>query len=138
MKLAVFDFDSTLMDGETIEFLAREADIEDKVREITTRAMHGEIDFFESLIERVSLLKGLSLDKVNNILIIKITKRMLLLIFLEHFAGTAASFASFRCFIPIDVTAARTKIESNISVFIQEIIYDILEKFSMFCLNFTQ
>ena len=67
MKLAVFDFDSTLMDGETIEFLAREAGVEDKVREITTRAMHGEIDFFESLIERVSLLNGLSLDKVNNI-----------------------------------------------------------------------
>ena len=67
MKLAVFDFDSTLMDGETIEFLAREVGIEDKVREITTRAMQGELDFFESLQKRVSLLKGLKVKTVNNI-----------------------------------------------------------------------
>ena len=67
MKLAVFDFDSTLMDGETIEFLAREARVEDEVREITTQAMNGESDFFESLIMRTSLLKGLSIDRVNEI-----------------------------------------------------------------------
>ncbi len=67
MKLAVFDFDSTLMDGETIEFLAREVGIEDKVREITTKAMQGELDFFESLQKRVSLLKGLKVETVNNI-----------------------------------------------------------------------
>ena len=48
-KLAVFDFDSTLMDGETIEFFARELGIEDKVKAITDRAMRGELDFFESL-----------------------------------------------------------------------------------------
>ena len=35
MKLAVFDFDSTLMDGETIEFLAREVGIEEQVKKIT-------------------------------------------------------------------------------------------------------
>ena len=67
MKLAVFDFDSTLMDGETIEFLAREVGIEDKVRDITTKAMQGELDFFESLQKRVSLLKGLKVDTVNKI-----------------------------------------------------------------------
>ncbi len=67
MKLAVFDFDSTLMDGETIEFLAREVGIEDKVRDITTRAMQGELDFFESLQKRVLLLKGLKVDTVNKI-----------------------------------------------------------------------
>ena len=44
MKLAVFDFDSTLMDGETIEFLAREIGIEEEVKDITTRAMQGELD----------------------------------------------------------------------------------------------
>lgn len=49
MKLAVFDFDSTLMDGETLEFLARETGIEKQVKEITDSAMRGEIDFFESL-----------------------------------------------------------------------------------------
>ncbi len=67
MKLAVFDFDSTLMDGETIEFLAREVGIEEEVKDITTRAMQGELDFFESLQKRVSLLRGLKVDTVNKI-----------------------------------------------------------------------
>ena len=66
-KLAVFDFDSTLMDGETLEFFARELGIEEKVKEITDRAMRGELDFFESLTERVSFLKGLSVLKVDEI-----------------------------------------------------------------------
>ncbi len=66
-KLAVFDFDSTLMDGETIEFFARELGIEDKVKAITDKAMRGELDFFESLTERVSYLKGLSVSKVDAI-----------------------------------------------------------------------
>ena len=66
-KLAVFDFDSTLMDGETIEFFARELGIEDKVKAITDKAMRGELDFFESLTERVSYLKGLSVSKVDEI-----------------------------------------------------------------------
>lgn len=59
MKLCVFDFDSTLMDGETIDFLAKAHGIEDKVSEITESAMRGELDFFESLTTRVGLLKGL-------------------------------------------------------------------------------
>ncbi len=67
MKLAVFDFDSTLMDGETIDFLAQELGFEDEVASITERAMAGELDFFDSLVERVALLKGLSEDKVNEI-----------------------------------------------------------------------
>lgn len=66
-KLAVFDFDSTLMDGETLEFFAREIGIEEKVKNITDRAMHGELDFFESLTERVSFLKGLQVSKIDEI-----------------------------------------------------------------------
>lgn len=66
-KLAVFDFDSTLMDGETLEFLAVELGIEEKVKTITDRAMRGELDFFESLTERVSYLKGLPIEKVDEI-----------------------------------------------------------------------
>ena len=58
-KLAVFDFDSTLMDGETIDFFAKELDFEKEVSIITERAMAGELDFFQSLIERAKLLKGL-------------------------------------------------------------------------------
>jgi len=67
MKLAVFDFDSTLMDGETIDFLAKELNLEAEVAAITERAMAGELDFFDSLIERVSLLKGLDVEVVNRI-----------------------------------------------------------------------
>ena len=66
-KLAVFDFDSTLMDGETIEIIASELNLQDKVAEITKRAMEGELDFFDSLTYRVSLLKGLQESKVDNI-----------------------------------------------------------------------
>ncbi len=64
MKLAVFDFDSTLMDGETIDFLADELGIKDQVAQITEEAMSGRLDFFESLTTRVALLKGLEYDKV--------------------------------------------------------------------------
>ena len=67
MKLAVFDFDSTLMDGETIDFLAEPLGLKDKVASITEMAMRGELDFFESLIMRVKLLEGLEEEKVNKI-----------------------------------------------------------------------
>ncbi|RLA72476.1 MAG: phosphoserine phosphatase SerB [Epsilonproteobacteria bacterium] len=67
MKLCVFDFDSTLMDGETIDFFADALGIGPKVAEITERAMSGELDFFESLQERVGLLKGLDYKIVEEI-----------------------------------------------------------------------
>lgn len=66
-KLAVFDFDSTLMDGETLEFFAQEIGIGEKVKAITDKAMRGELDFFESLTERVSFLKGFPENKINEI-----------------------------------------------------------------------
>ena len=66
-KLAVFDFDSTLMDGETIDFFAEVLGFKDQVVAITERAMAGELDFYASLIERVSLLKGLPQSKVDEI-----------------------------------------------------------------------
>ncbi len=67
MKLAVFDFDSTLMDGETIDFLAEPLGLKEKVAVITERAMRGELDFFESLTTRVQLLEGLSVESVDTI-----------------------------------------------------------------------
>ncbi len=67
MKLAVFDFDSTLMDGETIDFFAEELGFKDKVVAITERAMAGKLDFYASLVERVALLKGLPYEKVETI-----------------------------------------------------------------------
>ncbi len=67
MKLCVFDFDSTLMDGETIDFLADALGLKDKVAKITEMAMRGELDFFESLTTRVALLEGLEVEKVDQI-----------------------------------------------------------------------
>ena len=67
MKLAVFDFDSTLMDGETIDILAKYLNIEEEISKITHLAMNGELDFFESLTKRVAKLKGLSYSVVKEI-----------------------------------------------------------------------
>jgi phosphoserine phosphatase len=67
LKLAVFDFDSTLMDGETIDFLANELGIGEKIAYITEEAMSGRLDFFESLSTRVSLLKGMDYKRVVDI-----------------------------------------------------------------------
>jgi phosphoserine phosphatase len=67
LKLAVFDFDSTLMDGETIDFFAAELGLKEQVSKITEAAMNGELDFFESLQQRVGLLKGLEYSVVEKI-----------------------------------------------------------------------
>lgn len=67
MKLCIFDFDSTLMDGETIDILANSCGIGEKVSKITKQAMEGKLDFFESLIRRVNLLKGLPYKKALDI-----------------------------------------------------------------------
>lgn len=67
IKLCVFDFDSTLMDGETIDNLAAAYGVGEKVSEITKQAMEGKLDFFESLTKRVSMLKGMSLDSAINV-----------------------------------------------------------------------
>lgn len=66
-RLAVFDFDSTLMDGETIDFLAHAHGVGEQVATITQKAMQGELDFFESLQQRVSLLAGLPLERAQQI-----------------------------------------------------------------------
>ncbi|MFP6805948.1 MAG: phosphoserine phosphatase SerB [Pseudomonadales bacterium] len=58
-RLVAFDMDSTLIDTEVIDELARCAGVGEKVSAVTRRAMNGELDFKASLIERVLLLKGL-------------------------------------------------------------------------------
>jgi phosphoserine phosphatase len=58
-RLVVFDMDSTLIEAEVIDELAKEAGVGDQVSEITEAAMRGEIDFNESFKRRVALLEGL-------------------------------------------------------------------------------
>ena len=59
LRLIVMDVDSTLIQGEVIEMLARHAGVEEQVAAITGQAMRGEVDFAESLRQRVALLAGL-------------------------------------------------------------------------------
>jgi len=58
-RLVCFDMDSTLIQAEVIDELAKKAGIGEQVAEITEAAMRGEIDFKESFTRRMSLLKGM-------------------------------------------------------------------------------
>ncbi|QPZ39928.1 phosphoserine phosphatase SerB [Paramicrobacterium chengjingii] len=58
--LVVLDADSTLIQDEAIELLAQESGSSAQVAEVTERAMRGELDFAESLRERVATLQGIS------------------------------------------------------------------------------
>lgn len=58
-RLVVFDMDSTLIDAEVIDELAKEAGVGEQVSAITEAAMRGELDFKESFTQRMALLKGL-------------------------------------------------------------------------------
>lgn len=62
-KLFVFDMDSTLIDAEVIDELAKAANVEEKVSAITEAAMNGTMDYTESFQMRVNSLKGLAYDK---------------------------------------------------------------------------
>ncbi|MBR6346482.1 MAG: phosphoserine phosphatase SerB [Bacteroidales bacterium] len=66
-RLICFDMDSTLIQTECIDELARRHGVGDKVAAITERAMRGEIDFKESFTERVALLKGLDISVMQDI-----------------------------------------------------------------------
>lgn len=66
--LVVLDVDSTLIENEVIELLAEAAGSHDAVRDITSRAMAGELDFAESLRERVATLKGLPVSSFDDAL----------------------------------------------------------------------
>ena len=66
-RLVVFDMDSTLIEAEVIDELAKAAGVGEQVAAITERAMLGELDFTESFKARVALLKGLDEDVLQGI-----------------------------------------------------------------------
>ena len=66
-RLAVFDMDSTLIEAEVIDELAKAAGVGEHVSEITERAMAGELDFRASFKERLALLKGLDVSVLDSI-----------------------------------------------------------------------
>lgn len=74
-RLVCFDMDSTLIQAEVIDRLAELAGTGDEVKAITELAMLGEIDFKESFIRRMNLLKGLSEDVLHDVAVnLPITK----------------------------------------------------------------
>ncbi|MGB0205119.1 MAG: phosphoserine phosphatase SerB [Neptuniibacter sp.] len=66
-RLVVFDMDSTLIEAEVIDELAKEAGVGEQVAEITEAAMRGEIDFNESFRRRMALLKGMDTSVLDAI-----------------------------------------------------------------------
>ena len=66
-RLICFDMDSTLIQAECIDELARRHGVYDQVAAITERAMRGELDFKESFTQRVALLKGLDICVMQDI-----------------------------------------------------------------------
>lgn len=72
-KMLLADMDSTLIHQECIDELAIEAGVGDRVADITTRAMNGEIDFEAALLERVGLLRDLPLNVITKVIETRIT-----------------------------------------------------------------
>jgi phosphoserine phosphatase len=66
-RLVFFDMDSTLIDMELIDEMARRAGVYKEVSRITEKATRGDLDFEEALIQRVALLKGLKLEELEKI-----------------------------------------------------------------------
>jgi len=66
-RLIVFDMDSTIVNAEIIDELAKAAGVEREVKEITRKAMEGKLDYKRALIERVKLLKGLPVEVLEKI-----------------------------------------------------------------------
>jgi phosphoserine phosphatase len=67
IRLIVMDVDSTLVQGEVIEMLAEHAGCLKQVAEVTEAAMRGELDFEQSLRERVALLEGLDASALDRV-----------------------------------------------------------------------
>ncbi|NSX54264.1 phosphoserine phosphatase SerB [Parasulfitobacter algicola] len=72
-KMLLADMDSTMIQQECIDELADVAGVGDHVKDITARAMNGELDFEAALTKRVALLKGLPIDVIEQVLAERIT-----------------------------------------------------------------
>ncbi len=72
-KMLLADMDSTMIRQECIDELADEAGVGERVKDITARAMNGELDFEGALTERVGLLKGLDEGVITKVLAERIT-----------------------------------------------------------------
>lgn len=94
-RLVQLDVDSTFIQQEAIELLAAQAGVLEEVARVTQAAMRGELDFSESLIARVALLKGLSEDSITQVQTeITLTDGAVELVELLHSKGHCISLVS--------------------------------------------
>lgn len=117
-KLVVFDMDSTLIQQEVIDEMAKEYGIEDQVKAITERAMNGELDFDSALRERIALLKGFHrshLEKIRARLTLSSGVALFIRTFRLHGGYTAIASGGFHYFadffrdsLPMELSVANT------------------------------
>ena len=94
-RLVQLDVDSTFIEQEAIELLAAKAGVLDEVAQITDAAMRGELDFAQSLVARVALLRGLSEDAIGQVQKeIRLTDGAAELVSLLHEKGHCVSLVS--------------------------------------------
>jgi len=123
-KMLLADMDSTMIQQECIDELADEAGVGERVKDITARAMNGELDFEGALTERVSLLKGLPESVIARVLDTRITHmpggKSLLATMKAHGAHAALVSGGFTAFtaqvaadLGFDENRANTLIAEN-------------------------
>jgi phosphoserine phosphatase len=94
-RLVQLDVDSTFIEQEAIELLAAKAGVLDEVARITDAAMRGELDFAQSLVARVALLRGLGEDAIGQVQKeIRLTDGAAELVALLHEKGHCVSLVS--------------------------------------------
>jgi phosphoserine phosphatase len=94
-RVVVFDCDSTLIQAEVIDELAKVAGVSDQVKEMTAKAMNGEIAFEQAITERVRLLKGLTVEQLEMLSgTIRLTPGTEELISALHFMGYKVALIS--------------------------------------------
>jgi phosphoserine phosphatase len=67
IKLVVFDLDNVIIDGEAIDEIGKLVNVQEKIAEITEKAMNGDLDFETSIKERVKLLEGASVEDIKKL-----------------------------------------------------------------------
>ncbi len=123
-KMLLADMDSTMIQQECIDELADEAGVGERVKDITARAMNGELDFEGALTERVGLLKGLPESVIARVLDTRITHmpggKSLLATMKAHGAHAALVSGGFTAFtaqvaadLGFDENRANTLIAEN-------------------------
>ena len=109
-KMLLADMDSTMIQQECIDELAIEAGVGARVKDITARAMNGELDFEAALRERVGLLKGLPVSIIDKVL----TERITLMPGGSELLGTMKANGAYAALVSGGFTAFTSAIGSRL------------------------